>query len=98
MDQLNQVREGGDSIALLYHATGVGKTITAAADAKRVGGKTLFLVNSLKLTEQAEQRFHEVWPEAKTGYYTGAKKDTGVDVLFATMQSVVKNLEDFEKT
>ena len=98
LDQLNQVREGGDSIALLYHATGVGKTITAAADAKRVGGKTLFLVNSLKLTEQAEQRFHEVWPEAKTGYYTGSKKDTGVDVLFATMQSVVKNLEDFEKT
>lgn len=98
LDQLHQVREGGDSIALLYHATGVGKTITAAADAKRVGGKTLFLVNSLKLTEQAEQRFHEVWPEAKTGYYTGSKKDTGVDVLFATMQSVVKNLDDFEKT
>ena len=97
LDQLHQVREGGDSIALLYHATGVGKTITAA-DAKRVGGKTLFLVNSLKLTEQAEQRFHEVWPEAKTGYYTGSKKDTGVDVLFATMQSVVKNLDDFEKT
>lgn len=98
LDQLHQVRKGGDSIALLYHATGVGKTITAVADAKRVGGKTLFLVNSLKLTEQAEQRFHEVWPEAKTGYYTGSKKDTGVDVLFATMQSVVKNLDDFEKT
>lgn len=98
LDQLFRVREKGDSIALLYHATGVGKTITAAADAKRVGGKTLFLVNALKLTEQAEQRFHEVWPEAKTGYYTGAKKDIGVDVLFATMQSVVKNLDDFEKT
>lgn len=98
LDRLLEVREGGDSIALLYHATGVGKTITAAADAKRVGGKTLFLVNSLKLTEQAEQRFHEVWPDAKTGYYTGSKKDANVDVLFATMQSVVKNLSDFEKT
>ena len=98
LDQLLEVREGGDSIALLYHATGVGKTITAAADAKRVGGRTLFLVNSLKLTEQAEQRFHEVWPEATTGYYTGTKKAMAVDVLFATMQSVVKNLYDFEKT
>lgn len=98
LDQLCQLRERGDSIALLYHATGVGKTVTAAADAKRVGGKTLFLVNSLKLTEQAEQRFHEVWPEATTGYYTGSKKATDVDVLFATMQSVVKNLHDFEKT
>ena len=82
--------------ALLYHATGVGKTVTAATDAKRVGGKTLFLVNSLKLTDQAEKRFYEVWPEATRGFYTGNQKDTGVDVLFATIQSVVRNLDDFE--
>ena len=47
LNELNTLREEGESIALLYHATGVGKTITAASDAKRVGGKTLFLVNSL---------------------------------------------------
>ena len=96
LNQLNYLREEGESIALLYHATGVGKTITAASDAKRVGGKTLFLVNSLKLTDQAEQKFKEIWPEATTGFYTGYKKDSNVDVLFATIQSVVKNLEDFE--
>lgn len=95
LDNLLEVRESGDSIALLYHATGVGKTITAASDAKRVGGKTLFLVNSLKLTEQAEERFHEVWPEASTGRYTGTEKSLDVDVLFATMQSVVRHLDDF---
>lgn len=98
LQNLQQVRDSGDSIALLYHATGVGKTITAAADAKRVGGKTLFLVNALKLTEQAEQRFHEVWPEATTGLYTGSQKADNVDVLFATMQSVTRNLDEFEPT
>ena len=98
LDEIADVRKRGESIALLYHATGVGKTITAAADAKRFGGKTLFLVNSLKLTDQADKRFHEVWPEAKTGFYTGNKKDNDVDVLFATMQSVCRNLTDFGQT
>lgn len=94
---LAHVREQGESIALLYHATGVGKTITAAADAKRVGGRTLYLVNSLDLVEQARKRFFDVWPEATTGVYTGAEKDANVDVLFATMQSMVRNLDEFGK-
>lgn len=102
LHNLWQVRDSGDSIALLYHATGVGKTITAAADAKRVGGKTLFLVNALKLAEQAAEHFHAVWPEASTGFFTGSQKtDSGaenVDVLFATMQSVTRHLEEFAPT
>lgn len=94
--KLAQVRESGDTIALLYHATGTGKTVTAAADAKLVNGKTLFLVNALKLADQAEERFHEVWPEARTGRYTGSNRPVGdVDVLFATIQSVVGHLAEF---
>lgn len=92
---LEEIREKGDSIALLYHATGVGKTITAAADAKRVGGRTLYLVHSLELVEQAKNRFADVWPEAKTGIFTGSAKTTGMDITFATMQSVCRNLESF---
>lgn len=102
LHNLWQVRDSGDSIALLYHATGVGKTITAAADAKRVGGKTLFLVNALKLAEQAAEHFHAVWPEASTGFFTGSQKTASgaenVDVLFATMQSVTQHLEEFAPT
>ena len=49
IDNLKKMREDGKTIALLYHATGVGKTITAATDAKAVDGRTLFLVNALKL-------------------------------------------------
>ena len=44
----------------MYHATGVGKTITAATDAKAVGGRTLFLVNALKLASQAKDTFAKV--------------------------------------
>ena len=96
LKELECVRERGESIALLYHATGVGKTITAAADAKRVGGRTLYLVHSLEIVEQARKRFAEIWPEATTGLFTGNEKATGVDVLFATMQSVCRNIEEFE--
>ena len=32
-----KMRANGDSIALLYHATGTGKTVRAVEDAKSVG-------------------------------------------------------------
>ena len=59
-ENLQKMREDGKTIALLYHATGVGKTITAATDAKAVGGRTLFLVNALKLASQAKDTFAKV--------------------------------------
>lgn len=49
IDNLKRMCEDGKTIALLHHATGVGKTITVATDAKAVDGRTLFLVNALKL-------------------------------------------------
>lgn len=85
----------GQTIALLYHATGVGKTITAATDAKAVGGRTLFLVNALKLASQAKETFTKVWPEATLGEYTGSQKDMTQTVIFATVQSISKDLEKF---
>ena len=85
----------GQTIALLYHATGVGKTITAATDAKAVGGRTLFLVNALKLASQAKETFAKVWPEATLGEYTGSQKDMTQTVIFATVQSISKDLEKF---
>jgi len=49
LDNLRKMREEGNSIALLYHATGTGKTVTAVADAKEVGKKTLFLAHRKEL-------------------------------------------------
>ena len=95
IDNLKKMREDGKTIALLYHATGVGKTITAATDAKAVGGRTLFLVNALKLASQAKETFAKVWPEATLGEYTGSQKDMTQTVIFATGQSISKDLEKF---
>ena len=98
IDNLKKMREDGKTIALLYHATGVGKTITAATDAKAVGGRTLFLVNALKLASQAKETFAKVWPEATLGEYTGSQKDITQTVIFATVQSISKDLEKFSPT
>ena len=98
IENLKKVRDDGKTIALLYHATGVGKTITAATDAKAVGGRTLFLVNALKLASQAKDTFARVWPEATLGEYTGGQKDVSQIVIFATVQSISKDLEKFSPT
>ena len=97
-ENLQKIREDGKTIALLYHATGVGKTITAATDAKAVGGCTLFLVNALKLASQAKETFAKVWPEATLGECTGSQKDMTQTVIFATVQSISKDLEKFSPT
>ena len=98
IDNLKRMREDGKTIALLYHTTGVGKTITADTDAKAVGGRTLFLVNALKLASQAKDTFAKVWPEATLGEYTGSQKDVSQTVIFATVQSISKDLEKFSPT
>ena len=95
IDNLRKMREKGETIALLYHATGVGKTVTATTDAKEVGGRTLFLVNALKLADQAEETFKKIWPEATRSKYTGEVKNPNGQVVFATVQTMSKHLIDF---
>ncbi len=95
LDNLRKMRENGETIALLYHATGVGKTTTACMDAKSVGGRTLFLVMQLKLVNQAKKTFSELWPDCTLGEYTGQEKNEDNQVVFATVQTLARNLEAF---
>ena len=95
IDSLKSMRERGETIALLYHATGVGKTVTACTDAKNVGGRTLFLVNALKLADQAKDTFAKIWSEATLGEYTGQEKIKDTTVVFATIQTISKHCEEF---
>lgn len=97
LDNLAKMRDNGESIALLYHATGTGKTVTAVMDAKRLGGRTLFLVNALKLADQAEKHFKNLWPEATTGKYIGEQKDKDAQIILATVQTLNHSLSDFKK-
>ena len=43
---LEEMRKRNETIALIYHATGTGKTVTAVTDAKRVGKRTLFIAHN----------------------------------------------------
>jgi superfamily II DNA or RNA helicase len=56
------MRENGETIGLLYHATGTGKTVTAVMDAKTCGGRTLFLAHTHELVDQAAETFRKLWP------------------------------------
>ena len=62
LEDLKQMRDRSETIALLYHATGTGKTVTAVMDAKRCGGRVLFLAHTQELVDQAAKTFRELWP------------------------------------
>jgi len=54
---LAEMRERKETIALLYQATGTGKTVTAVMDAKALGGRTLFVAHRMELVDQALSTF-----------------------------------------
>ena len=62
LDALAQMRAQHETIALLYHATGTGKTVTAVMDAKSCGGRVLFLAHTQELVDQAAATFARLWP------------------------------------
>ena len=93
---LEELRANGNTIALLPHATGTGKTVTAIADAKRLGGRTLFVVHTKDLVNQAVTKFEELWPDASCGRFLDVVHDTEEHVIVGTVQSISKNLASFK--
>ena len=93
---LMKMREESKSIALLYHATGTGKTVTAVSDAKSVGKRTLFLAHRHELVDQAMNAFRKIWPDVTVGRYEGSIREKDAYVVCGTIQSVAGNLEDFQ--
>jgi superfamily II DNA or RNA helicase len=92
---LEQLRNAGKTIALLDHATGAGKTVTAIADARRLGGRTLWLVHRRDLVAQTHGEFQRLWPEAVTGRYYGGEHQSEADHLVAVIHSIADHLDDF---
>jgi superfamily II DNA or RNA helicase len=96
LDSLQRMRENKESIALLYHATGAGKTVTAVSDAKRVGERTLFLAHTKELVNQAQRTFKDLWPDSSTGLFVAEQKDKDSYVVCGSIQSIAQNIEDFK--
>lgn len=93
---LENMRKNGESIALLYHATGTGKTVTAVSDAKRLGRRTLFLAHTKELITQAQRTFYDLWDNANPGLFVAEQKDKDAYVVCGSIQSVAKNIDDFK--
>lgn len=92
---LADMRKKHETIALLYHATGTGKTVTAVMDAKACGGRVLFLAHTHELIEQAAKAFENLWPEVSVGRYMDSVKESSAYVVCGSIQSVALNLEKF---
>ena len=92
---LDSLRKEGKSIALLHHATGTGKTITALFDAKKLNRRVLYLVHRGNLVSQTLERVREHWPEITSEVYRGGKVKPDSFCVLATVQAVHKNLHLF---
>ena len=83
--QVNQWRK-----AIVVMPTGTGKTILSALDARRFGGRVLFLVHRLDILAQSVDAYKLVWPTMKLGYLTGETRENEMncDVLFASKDTL----------
>ncbi len=95
LDALDHMREVRESIALLYHATGTGKTVTAVMDAKRCGGRTLFVAHTMELINQAYRTFCDLWNDVTVGKYADNVKEPDSYVVCGSIQSIALNLDQF---
>lgn len=96
LDSLSQMRAKKETIALLYHATGTGKTVTAVMDAKRCGGRVLFVAHTMELVNQAFATFESLWNDVSVGKFAESIKDTESHVVCGSIQSVALNLDMFK--
>jgi superfamily II DNA or RNA helicase len=95
LDSLEQMRADRKTIALLTHAQGAGKTVVAISDAKRLGGRTLFIAHRRELVTQAYDALREQWPEVTTGLFLGDVRDFDEHNIAASIQSIAEHLDDF---
>ena len=96
LDSLETMRNNKETIALLYHATGTGKTVTAVMDAKRCGGRVLFVAHTMELVNQAYNTFKNLWDTVSVGKFADSVKDIDSHVICGSIQSVALNLELFQ--
>ncbi|MGL5384184.1 MAG: DEAD/DEAH box helicase family protein [Culicoidibacterales bacterium] len=92
--ELQKTRLEGFDKGLVIAATGIGKTYLAAFDSQAFT-KVLFLAHTEDILKQAATTFATVHPDKTQGFYYGVQKDTHVDHLFATVQTMSNYLEVF---
>ncbi|KAI5911889.1 DUF3427 domain-containing protein [Azoarcus sp. PA01] len=91
-------RAEGYRRGLVVLATGLGKTWLAAFDAEQTGARrVLFVAHREEILSQAAETFLRIRPKARVGFYMGQARDSQVDVLCASVQTLsrAEHLERF---
>lgn len=100
MENLERLRAHGENKALVIAATGTGKTYMSAFDIMQYKPKTmLFIVHREEILKKAKETFERLLKNRniKTGLFTGNAKDRDANYLFATIQTMSRYYEDFDK-
>jgi superfamily II DNA or RNA helicase len=97
LETLARLRAEGVTIALLTHATGLGKTVVAIEDARRLNLRTLFVAHTRELVQQTADAFHRQWPEVTVDIFDSARGRPEAFVVVGTVQGVSANLELFDE-
>ena len=89
LQALTQTRKDGYKRGLVVLATGLGKTWLAAFDAQQMGSRrVLFVAHREEILNQAAETFLRIRPRARVGYFMGQVRDTQVDILCASVQTL----------
>lgn len=98
LQALAETREEGYRRGLVVLATGLGKTWLAAFDAERLGARrVLFVAHREEILTQAAETFLRIRKGVRVGFYLGKARDSDVDVLCASVQTLSRaaHLEKF---
>ncbi len=89
---LVETRNQGYQRGLVVLATGLGKTWLAAFDSQQaLAQRILFVAHREEILTQAASTFLRIRPQASIGFYTGRQRDSEVDILCASIQTLGRN-------
>lgn len=98
LESLSRLRSSGENKGLVLSATGSGKTILAALDVKQFDAKRLlFIIHRSNVAMAAKNTFERIIPNKSFGIYNGESKEVDSDYVFATIQTLVNNLDTFKE-
>ena len=99
LEAIEQLRGTGARRGLVISATGTGKTYLAAFAVQAARPqRLLFVAHREQILQKARRSFQKVLGDAERDYglLTGNRHDWGAKYLFATVQTLQKNLAAFE--
>lgn len=98
LDGCEFYRNSGSTKGVVILPTGMGKTIFAALDAKRLNLRTLFIVHKNDILTEAYEKFNAVWPEVSKGFFNATEKDTSSQLIFASKDTLYRdgNIDQFK--